>query len=89
MTYAQLVSLDLCLADCEWKEKEITVSEGEAVRFLKKFKKVKICEDGKLKYKKIKDVDFTLACNGKRNFSVLQQTMNFHLSSPKIIYKLT
>ena len=31
------------------------MKEGEAVRFLKKFKKVKICEDGKLKYKKIAD----------------------------------
>ena len=43
----------------------MTVKEGEAVRFLKKFKKVKICEDGKLKYKKIADVTFSLACNGE------------------------
>ena len=34
------------------------------IRFLKKFKKVKLCLDGKLKYKPIKDVQFTLACNG-------------------------
>ena len=61
----QLLALSLCLADCEWKEKEITVKEGEAVRFLKKFKKVKICEDGKLKYKKIADTTYTLACNGE------------------------
>ena len=34
------------------------------LRFLKKFKKVKLCLDGKLQYKPIKDVEFTLACNG-------------------------
>merc|ERR1712179_352433 len=51
-------------ADCDWKEKDITVREGEAVRFLKKFKKVKLCLDGKLQYKPIKDVEFTVACNG-------------------------
>ena len=34
------------------------------IRFLKKFKKVKLCLDGKLQYKPIKDVEFTLACNG-------------------------
>ena len=82
--------LALVAADCEWKEKDITVQEGEAVRFisiidiitfvfdviiiiimiiiiirfLKKFKKVKLCLDGKLQYKPIKDVEFTLACNG-------------------------
>ena len=37
------------------------------IRFLKKFKKVKVCLDGKLKYKPIKDVEFTLACNGIRH----------------------
>ena len=36
-------------------------------RFLKKFKKVKLCLDGKLQYKPIKDVEFTLACNGNAN----------------------
>ena len=36
----------------------------DATRFLKKFKKVKLCLDGKLKYKPIKDVEFTIACNG-------------------------
>ena len=38
------------------------------IRFLKKFKKVKLCLDGKLKYKPIKDVQFTLACNGIQIF---------------------
>ena len=41
------------------------VKEGEAVRFIKKFKKVKICQGGKLKYKKISETPYTLACNGK------------------------
>merc|ERR1711935_253127 len=59
-----LVLICWVAAECEWKEKEITVAEGEAVRFLKKFKKVKLCLDGKLKYKPIKDVESTLACNG-------------------------
>ena len=36
-------------------------------RFLKKFKKVKLCLGGKLQYKPIKDVEFTLACNGNAN----------------------
>ena len=36
----------------------------DVIRFLKKFKKVKLCLDGKLKYKPIKDVEFTIACNG-------------------------
>ena len=27
---------------------------------------VKICQDGILKYKKIADVEFTLACNGEK-----------------------
>merc|ERR1711934_1305676 len=60
--FVLVIFLALVAADCE--EKEITVQEGEAVRFLKKFKKVKVCLDGKLKYKPIKDVEFTLACNG-------------------------
>ena len=75
----QVTFLASVAAECEWKEKEITVQEGEAVRFLllllllmmivtirflKKFKKVKLCLDGKLQYKPIKDVEFTLACNG-------------------------
>ena len=91
-----MIFLALVAADCEWKEKDITVQEGEAVRFtiifdiitfvttvfdviiiviiiimiiiiirfLKKFKKVKLCLGGKLTYKPIKDVEFTLACNG-------------------------
>ena len=54
------------MSDCEWKKKKITVKEGEAVRFLKKGGKVRICEDGILKYKKIADVQFTLACNGEK-----------------------
>merc|ERR1712055_536405 len=54
----------LCLTDCDWKEKDITVKEGEAVRFLKKYKKVKICLDGKLQYKRIADVEFSFACSG-------------------------
>ena len=29
----QVMFLALVAADCEWKEKEITVQEGEAVRF--------------------------------------------------------
>ena len=28
-----MIFLALVAADCEWKEKEITVQEGEAVRF--------------------------------------------------------
>merc|ERR1719273_1712756 len=62
--FALVMFLALAAADCDWKEKDITVQEGEAVRFLKKFKKVKLCLDGKLKYKPIKDVEFTIACNG-------------------------
>ena len=45
----------------------IIISAIVAIRFLKKFKKVKVCLDGKLKYKPIKDVEFTLACNGIRH----------------------
>ena len=61
----QVFLIKLCLGDCEWKEKKRMVKEGEAVRFLKKFKKVKICQGGKLKYKKISETPYTLACNGK------------------------
>ena len=55
------------------------MKEGEAVRFLKKFKKVKICEDGKLKYKKIADVELSLACNGKthKNSTKSSKLVNF------------
>ena len=42
----------------------VVVAEGEAVRFLKKFKKVKLCEGGKLKYKKRSEVEVVPACNG-------------------------
>merc|ERR1712228_408634 len=63
-TIFTLTLVSLCLGDCDWKEKKRTVKEGEAVRFIKKFKKVKVCEDGKLKYKKIAETDFTIACNG-------------------------
>ena len=42
----------------------MVVAEGEAVRFLKKFKKVKLCEGGKLKYKKRSEVEVVPACNG-------------------------
>ena len=52
------------MGECEWKDKGITVAEGEAVRFLKKFKKVKVCKGGKLKYKKIANTKFSLACGG-------------------------
>ena len=31
--FIQVIFLALVAADCEWKEKEITVQEGEAVRF--------------------------------------------------------
>ena len=65
----QVLLVPLCLSDCEWKEKELTVKEGEAVRFLKKFKKVKVCEEGKLKYRKIADTDYTLACKGENRFN--------------------
>ena len=60
-----------CSADCEWKQKGITVKEGEVVGFIpkKKFtpKKVKICEkNGKLKYKPEEDVapGYKIACSG-------------------------
>merc|ERR1712179_562110 len=51
-------------ADCAWKEKKIRVGEGEAVKFAKKRGKVKLCLDGGLQYKFIKDVEFTVPCNG-------------------------
>ena len=31
--FIQVIFLAFVAADCEWKEKEITVQEGEAVRF--------------------------------------------------------
>ena len=60
-----IILVGSCLADCLWKEKGITVGEGEAIGFNKKMKKVKVCKDGKIKVKKEKLVKFTLACNGK------------------------
>ena len=33
LLFIQVIFLALVAADCEWKEKEITVQEGEAVRF--------------------------------------------------------
>ena len=67
----QVILVGSCCADCEWKQKGITVNEGEVVGFIpqKKFtpKKVKICEkNGKLKYKPEEDVapGYKIACNG-------------------------
>ena len=34
LLFIQVIFLALVAADCEWKEKEITVQEGEAVRFI-------------------------------------------------------
>ena len=56
----------LCLSDCEWKKKGLTVREGEVVAFIRPNKKVKICENGRLTYKlesKVKP-GYKLACNG-------------------------
>ena len=52
------------LSDCLWKQKGLTVGEGEAIGFKKKTGKVKICQDGKIKVKTEKLVKFTIACNG-------------------------
>ena len=60
--HVQLLLVKFCVGDCEWKEKKRTVKEGEIVRFLKK---VKICEGGKLKHKKISETTYSIACNGK------------------------
>ena len=63
----QVMLVGTCSADCEWKEKGVTVKEGEVVGFVKVPKKVKICEkNGKLKYKREKDVapGYKIACNG-------------------------
>eukprot|EP00092_Neocalanus_flemingeri_P065278 GFUD01079327.1.p1 GENE.GFUD01079327.1~~GFUD01079327.1.p1 ORF type:complete len:109 (-),score=22.99 GFUD01079327.1:59-385(-) len=64
------VCVDYSLADCKWKEKGITVKEGEVVGFIPKKKftpqKIKICEkSGKLKY--IPETDapgYNIGCNG-------------------------
>ena len=58
------------LSDCLWKQKGLTVGEGEAIGFKKKSGKVKICQDGKIKVKKEKLVKFTIACNGMYLFKM-------------------
>ena len=54
------------MSECFWKKKGLMVEEGEAVGFKKKKGKVKICNDGKIKVKNEKLVEFTLACNGEQ-----------------------
>ena len=65
----QAMLVGTCSADCKWREKGITVKEGEVVGFSRVSKKVKICEKNVLKYKLEKDVapGFKMACNGIEN----------------------
>ena len=62
----QAVLVGTCSADCKWREKGITVKEGEVVGFVRVPKKVKICKKNVLKYKLEKDVapGYKIACNG-------------------------
>jgi hypothetical protein len=58
----QVMLVGTCSADCKWREKGITVKDGEVVGFSRVSKKVKICEENVLKYKLA--TGYKIACNG-------------------------